>query len=259
MTSRTQIPPGRGKPPTFVPSGGSPPHGFDKFNPYVWDVYPASIEASASTTPWMFATGNHDREATYPVHGYGGQSARLDFPDNGPTVCPSAYTFVYGNVAVLSLDANDVTYEITANIGYSGGAQSIWVETALAAHRADPNIDFIVCFFHHWAYSTTEAHDSDGVVRAARCDFFDRYQWIWCYTVITTSSSGRTRFARAGRRRSLPTTGPSTPTPRRHRLLHGRIRRAAPLRLPGGRVADLSWPRSPRDLRAEQLRVDAGR
>jgi 3',5'-cyclic AMP phosphodiesterase CpdA len=169
-------PSGGGKPVTFVPSGGSLPHGFDKFNPYVWDVYLASIEASASTTPWMFATGNHDMEAAYPVHGYGGHLARLDFPGNGPAICPSAYTFVHGNVAVLSLDANDVTYEITANTGYSGGAQNSWVATTLAAHRADPNIDFIVCFFHHCAYSTTEAHASDGGVRAAWCNLFDRYQ-----------------------------------------------------------------------------------
>ena len=150
--------------------------GFDKFNPFVWDVYFGSIEASASTTPWMFATGNHDMEAAYPTHGYGGHLARLDFPGNGPAGCPSVYSFVYGNVAVLSLDANDVSYEITANTGYSGGAQNRWVERTLAAYRADPNIDFIVCFFHHCAYSTTAAHASDGGVRTAWTALFDRYQ-----------------------------------------------------------------------------------
>jgi hypothetical protein len=169
-------PTGAGKPARFIPSAADPPAGFDKFNPYVWDVYFGSIEASASTTPWMFATGNHDMEAAYPTHGYGGHLARLDFPGNGPTGCPSVYSFTYGNVAVLSLDANDVSYEITANTGYSHGAQNTWVERTLAAHRADPDIDFITCFFHHCAYSTTEAHASDGGVRAAWCDLFDRYQ-----------------------------------------------------------------------------------
>jgi hypothetical protein len=82
---------GLGKPDMFVPGGGKPPGGFDKFNPYVWDVYLASVEASASTTPWMFTTGNHDMEATYPTHGYGGHLARLDFPGNGPAGCPSVY------------------------------------------------------------------------------------------------------------------------------------------------------------------------
>ena len=169
-------PSGAGKPVTFDPSAAQPPAGLDKFNPFVWDVYLGSIEASASTTPWMFATGNHDMEAGYHAHGYGGHLARLDFPGNGPAPCPSVYSFVYGNVAVLSLDANDVSYEITANTGYSGGAQNSWVEMTLAAHRADPDIDFIVCFFHHCAYSTTKQHASDGGVRAAWSDLFDRHQ-----------------------------------------------------------------------------------
>ncbi|TDO07266.1 secreted protein [Mycobacterium sp. BK086] len=168
-------PSGEGKPPQFVRKG-DPPKGFDKFNPYVWDVYLGSIEASASTTPWMFATGNHDMEAAYPVHGYGGHLARLGFPGNGPAGCPSVYSFTYGNVAVLSLDANDVSYEIKANTGYSHGAQNLWVERTLAEHRANPDIDFIVAFFHHCAYSTVSDHASDGGVRAAWESLFDRYQ-----------------------------------------------------------------------------------
>lgn len=170
-------PSGMGKRPQFVlPAKAKPATGFDKFNPFVWDVYLGSIEASASSTPWMFATGNHDMEAAYGNHGYGGHLARLGFPGNGPRGCPSVYTFTYGNVAVLSLDANDVSYEIKANTGYSGGTQTGWVERTLAAHRANPNIDFIVCFFHHCAYSTTLSHASDGGVRDAWTALFDRHQ-----------------------------------------------------------------------------------
>lgn len=169
-------PSGGGKKGMFVPSDKSAPAGFDKYNPYVWDVYFGSIEASAARTPWMFATGNHDMEAAYGTHGYGGHLARLDFPGNGPKSCPSVYSFTYGNVAILSLDANDVSYEITSNTGYSGGAQNTWVERTLAAHRANPNIDFLVCFFHHCAYSTIDSHASDGGVRDAWGKLFDRYQ-----------------------------------------------------------------------------------
>ena len=169
-------PSGAGKPGQFVPSGGAAATGFDKYNPFVWDVYFGLIEASASTTPWMFATGNHDMEAAYPVHGYGGHLARLDFPGNGPKACPSAYSFVYGNVAVLSLDANDVSYEITANTGYSNGTQSSWVDATLASYRANPDVDFIVCFFHHCAYSTTAAHASDGGLRKAWAALFDKHR-----------------------------------------------------------------------------------
>jgi hypothetical protein len=169
-------PSGGGRPLSFVGSGKKPAHGFDKYNPFVWDVYLGSIEASAAGTPWMFATGNHDMEAAYSHHGYGGHLARLDLPDNGPAACPSVYSFRYGNVAVLSLDANDVSYEIRSNTGYSDGTQNSWVQRTLAAHRADPNIDFIACFFHHCAYSTTGAHASDGGLRAAWGPLFDRYQ-----------------------------------------------------------------------------------
>ena len=59
-----------------------------------------SIERSAASTPWMFATGNHDMEALYDdnraggaSHGYGGHAARLDLPRTGPSACPSVYTF----------------------------------------------------------------------------------------------------------------------------------------------------------------------
>jgi hypothetical protein len=87
-------PSGAGKPAKFVPPGGELPVGFDKFNRYIWDAYFGSIEASASTTPWMFATGNHDMEAAYPTQGYGGHLARLHFPGNGPAACPSVSSFV---------------------------------------------------------------------------------------------------------------------------------------------------------------------
>jgi hypothetical protein len=168
-------PNGTGSPLSYV-SKGKAAKGFDKYNPYVWDVYLRSIEPSAADTPWLFATGNHDMEASYPTHGYGGHLARLGFPDNGPSACPSVYSFSYGNVAVLSLDANDVSYEIRSNTGYSGGTQNSWVEQTLAGYRADPNIDFIVCFFHHCAYSTTASHASDGGVRDAWTPLFDRYR-----------------------------------------------------------------------------------
>ena len=169
-------PSGAGLPAQFAPSGVTQPKGFDKYNPFVWDGYFAAIERSAASTPWFFATGNHDMEALYGANGYGGHAARLDQPENGPAGCPSVYSFVYGNVAVLSLDANDVSYEIKANTGYSGGRQNTWVERSLARFRADPNIDFVVCFFHHCAYSTTEAHASDGGVRDAWTKLFDRYE-----------------------------------------------------------------------------------
>ena len=168
-------------------TGAAP--GKNLYNPYVWDVFLAQIESQAAFTPWMFATGNHDMEPLYgntqsiggsENHGYGGHLKRLDLPGNGPKTCPSVYSFIYGNVAVISLDANDLSAEIQTNTGYSAGAQLKWLESQLREWRTNPfvapTIDFIVVFFHHCAYSTTNNHASDGGVRDAVDPLFSKYQ-----------------------------------------------------------------------------------
>jgi 3',5'-cyclic AMP phosphodiesterase CpdA len=82
---------------------------------------------------------------------------------------------VYGNVAVISLDANDLSQEIPTNAGYSDGQQLSWLAGALTRFRADPAIDFIVAFLHHCAFATSSKHASDGGVRAALAPLFDRF------------------------------------------------------------------------------------
>ncbi len=162
---------------------GSADNGFDNFDPTVWSQYFGVIEKSAATTPWLFATGNHDMEALYDdnrapggaTHGYAGHAARLDLPRTGPAGCPSVYSVVYGNVGVLSLDANDLSAEIPTNAGYSQGAQLTWLTRRLGELRADPDVDFVVAFFHHCAYATSAAHASDAGVRAALAPLFDRF------------------------------------------------------------------------------------
>ncbi len=169
--------------------GGTTTPATNLYNPYVWDVFLNQIEGQSAFTPWMFATGNHDMEPLYgktdflgdsPSHGYGGHAKRLDLPKNGPRTCPSVYSFVYGNVAVLSVDANDLSYEIQTNTGYSDGAQLKWLEGTLKQWRTDPSIapgvDFIVAFFHHCAFSTTANHASDAGLRDALDPLFTRYQ-----------------------------------------------------------------------------------
>jgi Calcineurin-like phosphoesterase len=174
---------------TNTPAPPANSGGWDDFDPYVWTTYLSQIEPSSASTPWMFATGNHDVElfsaalgadATtvgyYGSIGYGGHAQRLDLPKNGPSKCPSVYSFTYSNVAVISVDANDLSYEIQGLLGYSEGTQSAWVKKTLAAFRADPHIDFIVAFFHHCAFSTCESHSSDGGVRSTLAPLFAEYE-----------------------------------------------------------------------------------
>jgi hypothetical protein len=65
-------------------------------------------------------------EAWYSPDGNGGHLARFSLPGTGfdPRTAPGAYAFAYGNVGVVALDANDVSYEIPANLGYTQGRQT---------------------------------------------------------------------------------------------------------------------------------------
>jgi hypothetical protein len=177
--------PGSGNTPAPVANSG----GWDDFDPYVWTSYFSTIEQSSAFIPWMFNTGNHDAElfttsldadsATVDAYGrlgYGGHQKRADLPKNGPSDCPSVYSFAYGNVGIVSADANELSWEIQGLYGYSNGAQARWIRQQLAAFRSDPDIDFIVVFFHHCAFSTCEGHSSDGGVRKVLAPLFTEFE-----------------------------------------------------------------------------------
>ncbi|MGW4907950.1 purple acid phosphatase family protein [Streptomyces sp. NPDC004270] len=147
------------------------------FDSRVWDQFLAQTESVAKSVPWMVSYGNHDMEAWYSPNGYGGEEARFTLPDNGPDKknLPGVYSFVHGNTAIISLDPNDVSFEIPANLGISGGTQTKWFEAQLKKFRASKDIDFIVVFFHHCAYCTSTAHASEGGVRQEWVPLFEKY------------------------------------------------------------------------------------
>ena len=159
---------------TYADSSGSG-STTDTYTASVWDDWFKQVENVAKSIPWMVASGNHDMEAVYSPNGYGGLEARFTQPTSGAPGCPTTYSFRYGNVAILSLDANDVSNEITANRGYSGGAQTSWLGATLQGYRNDPTIDFIVCYFHHCAYATITSHTSEGGVRDLWSPVFDTW------------------------------------------------------------------------------------
>ncbi|GGO93040.1 hypothetical protein GCM10012280_44620 [Wenjunlia tyrosinilytica] len=156
---------------------GLPADGKD-YDARTWDQFFAQTESVASRVPWMVTTGNHDMEAWYSPNGYGGNEARFAFPGTGPDKAdaPGVYSFTYGNVGVVALDANDVSYEIPANYGYTHGRQTAWLDERLARLRELAGIDFIVVFFHHCAYSTTSAHASDAGVRDKWVPLFEKHK-----------------------------------------------------------------------------------
>ncbi len=62
------------------------------------------------------------------------------------------------------------------NRGYTGGAQTKWLDKRLRFLRGQPDVDFVVVFFHHCAYSTTANHASEGGVREQWLPLFDNYR-----------------------------------------------------------------------------------
>ncbi|MYW65969.1 phosphoesterase [Streptomyces sp. SID8379] len=150
----------------------------DTFDARTWDLFLAQTESVAKSVPWMVSYGNHDMEAWYSPNGYGSQEARFEPPANGPDPknLPGVYSFVHGNTAVISLDANDVSWEIPANLGLSGGTQTKWFERQLQKFRAPGSgVDFVVVFFHHCAYCTATSHASEGGVRKEWVPLFEKY------------------------------------------------------------------------------------
>jgi hypothetical protein len=143
----------------------------------VWDRWLAlSSSAGAKGVPWLAGVGNHEIEDGQGDLGYRGYLARVGLPGNGPRGIPTARTARHGNVAFVNLDANDVSFEITRNLGWTGGRQTAWLEATLRALRADPVIDWVVVGFHHCTYCTNAVHGSDGGVRSEWVPLFDRYQ-----------------------------------------------------------------------------------
>lgn len=129
----------------------------------------------AARAPWLPAVGNHEIEVGYGALGYDGFLARFALPGGGPRGGRAVWATRYGPVAFVALDANDASYEIPRNRGYLGVVQDRWLETTLAALRADPSVDFVVVGFHHSAYSTNAGHGSDAGPRERWAPLFDRY------------------------------------------------------------------------------------
>ncbi len=139
-------------------------------DPATWDTWLRDITRVAADRPWMPAVGNHEMEPGYGIRGYESMVTRFTLPGNGAPPAGTdpmvTYSFDYGNVRVIALDANDANYEIPANHGYLGAAQDEWLEDQLLSARAeDSGIDWIVVGYHQCSYCTNLLHSSDQGMR----------------------------------------------------------------------------------------------
>jgi hypothetical protein len=148
----------------------------DVFKPRLWDIWLNQNGSVTAHIPWIRVPGNHEMEPGFGMHGYAGMLARLSPGGASPLAIPVATKFRIGNVGFVGLDSNDVSYEIPANRGWTGGAQTHWLEQTLARYRrTGSGIDFVVAFMHHAPYSTNSTHSCEGGVIDEWVPLFDRY------------------------------------------------------------------------------------
>jgi Purple acid Phosphatase, N-terminal domain/Calcineurin-like phosphoesterase len=171
--------------------------------PAVWRDFGNNNQVSAAYRPWMPCLGNHEVEFNNGAEGFESYLTRYALPDNGTAFPGRWYSFRVGSALFLSLDADDVIYQdsgafvggpeplapapSTGNAaiapgtsfyirGYSGGAQTRWLEETLREAAADAAIDWIVVQMHQDALSSSEkGNGSDKGIREAWLPLFDRY------------------------------------------------------------------------------------
>jgi hypothetical protein len=173
--------------------------------PEVWRDFGNNNQTSAASRPWMPCPGNHEIEFYNGPQGFTSYLTRYTLPDNHvPGFAGRWYSFRVGSVMFISLSADDVVYQdagafvagpaaLTPSAasgnppvqpgtsfyihGYSGGAQTAWLERTLAAGRADSSIDWIIVQMHQCAASSSSTgNGSDVGIRQQWLPLFDRYQ-----------------------------------------------------------------------------------
>ncbi len=173
--------------------------------PAVWRDFGNNCQSSAAYRAWMPCPGNHEVEFGNGPQGLSSYLTRYTLPDNGvPGFRGRWYSFRIGSALFVSLDADDVVYQDAAAFvagpgplvpaaatgnaaitpgtsfyprGYSGGAQTGWLEATLAGARADRSVDWIIVQMHQDAASSSATgNGSDLGIREAWLPLFDRYQ-----------------------------------------------------------------------------------
>jgi hypothetical protein len=115
----------------------------------IWDIWFNQISPLSANALYMPSIGNHEDEPDLGISSYLG---RFALPSN-----ERWYSFDWGNTHVVSLD--------TESSYIKGSDQSVWLEKDLAQASADPDIEWIVVFFHKPPYSASSAHGSNLAVR----------------------------------------------------------------------------------------------
>jgi hypothetical protein len=171
--------------------------------PAVWRDFGNNVQRSAASRPWMPCPGNHEIEFGNGVQGHDSYLTRYSLPRNGTHFEGLWYCFQVGPILFISLCADDVIYQdsgafvagpepltpapstghpsiqagMSLNIrGFSGGAQTRWLEETLERAAKNESIDWIVVQMHQDAMSSSKnGNGSDKGIREAWLPLFDRH------------------------------------------------------------------------------------
>ena len=170
----------------------------------VWRDFGNNVQASAANRPWLPVPGDHELAAGNEEQGLASYLTRYTLPSNRVDGLEGRwYAFRVGTALFVCLSGDDVAYSAAgapaaglaslpaepppggppvtapafAGRGYSGGAQTRWLESTLAAARADASIDWIVAQLHQCACSSAPTgNGSDLGVRREWLPLFDTYE-----------------------------------------------------------------------------------
>jgi hypothetical protein len=171
--------------------------------PAVWADFGNNNQASAAMRPWMPCPGNHEIEFNNGPQGLDSYLTRYMLPENGTQFPGRFYSFRVGSVVFVSLSADDVIYQDGAAFvagpsaltpaastgnppiepgtsfyvrGYTGGAQTRWLEKTLREASLDPLVDWIVVQMHQDALTSSKTgNGSDLGLREAWLPLFEKY------------------------------------------------------------------------------------
>ena len=168
---------------------------------------------SAANRAWMPAAGNHENEVGNGAQGYLSYQTRFTLPDNDEPGQWKGnwYSFVVGNIAVVSLNNDDVCLQDGAFSayrrdhvpgyttkgdnpyihGYSGGAQKAWLEHTLAPGPAPTTTStgsWSSCIRWPCRRLTSTAPIWGSARSGCRCSTPMASTWWWPATSTTSSA-----------------------------------------------------------------------
>ncbi|UJS17476.1 MAG: fibronectin type III domain-containing protein [Candidatus Jettenia sp.] len=130
-------------------------------NYHTWIEQQSVYAASAAVMP---AWGNHDIDK--PPYSFA--QAHFAMPTNG-TSTERYYSYDVGNAHFLAIDSN------TDNSTDPGSAQHTFIDNDLASAASNPNIQWIIAYFHRNVYSGGGGHSDYTKLRTNLQPLFDKY------------------------------------------------------------------------------------